>query len=243
MITAVLDPMNNLVLRGSRFWRRFTILDPPGDLPVGPGGVVLTFDDGPVAKGDTTLRLLEVLAAEEVTACFCVIGSLAEKGPLLLEAIHSGGHCLVNHGYHLIPPFFQQTPAIADEIARTDNVIASVTGHAARWFRPPGGLILPRQREFVESLGKLILPLSFFALDTETQSHTAGGLVSRCVKQVENDGRGLVVFHEQKYLNREESAPRHWLPQAVTAFIRRAKAAGMRFTPPDLVENRPEQNH
>jgi hypothetical protein len=116
-----------------------------------------------------------------------------------------------------------------------------VTGQGACWFRPPGGLILRRQREIVEGLGKLILPLSFFALDTETQSHTAEGLVTRCVKQVESDGRGVVVFHEQKFLNREESAPRDWLPQAVTAFIRRAKAAGLRFTPPDLLKTAPNQ--
>ena len=235
--------MKNLLIRGSGFWRHFTILDPPGDLPVSPGGVVLTFDDGPVANGDTTIRLLEVLAAEEVTACFCVIGSLAEKRPLLLQAIHSGGHCIVNHGYQHIPPLFQQSQAIADEIARTDAVIGSVTGHGARWFRPPGGLISQKQRDFVGSIGKHILPLSFFALDTETQSHTAEGLVTRCIKQVSADGRGVVVFHEQKFITREESVPRHWLPQAVTAFIRRVKAAGMRFTPPDFVENRPERNH
>lgn len=235
--------MNNLVIKGSRFWRRFTILDPPCEMPVAPGAVVLTFDDGPVALGDTTLRLLEALAAEDVTACFCVIGSLAEKRPSLLEAIHTGGHCIVNHGYQHIPPLFQRMPTIADEIARTDAVIASVTGHGARWFRPPGGLISQKQREFVGSIGKHILPLSFFALDTETKSHNVEGLVTRSIKQVSADGRGVVVFHEQKFITREESVPQHWLPQAVTAFIRRAKAAGMRFTPPDFVENRLERNH
>jgi peptidoglycan/xylan/chitin deacetylase (PgdA/CDA1 family) len=232
---AVWFPMNNLVLKGSRFWRPFTILDPPGDLPVGQGGVVLTFDDGPVSQGDTTLRLLDVLAAGDVTACFCVIGCLAEKRPSLLEAIHAGGHCLVNHGYRHIPTLFQKRPAIVDEIARTDAVIASVTGHGARWFRPPGGLISRRQREFVESLGKRTLPLGFFALDTETKPHTADALVSRSIRQVMADGRGVVVFHEQQYLNGEEAAPRHWLPQAVAAFIRRAKDAGLRFTSPDPV--------
>jgi peptidoglycan/xylan/chitin deacetylase (PgdA/CDA1 family) len=224
--------MNHLVLRGSRFWRPFAILDPIADLPVGEGEIVLTFDDGPVAQGDITLRLLEVLAAEEVTACFCVIGSIAEKRASLLREVHAGGHCLVNHGYHHIPPMFQQTSSIADEIARTDAVIASVTGGGALWFRPPGGLILGRQRKFVEGLGKLILPLSFFALDTETKSHTAEALVNRCVGQLNADGRGIVVFHEQKFLTREEVAPREWLPQAVTAFIQRAKAAGLRFTAP-----------
>lgn len=227
--------MNNLVLKGSRFWRRFSILDPPCDLPVGPGDVVLTFDDGPVASGDITLLLLEVLAAEKVLACFCVIGSLAEKRPELLEVIHSAGHCLVNHGYHHIPPLFQQTQAIADEITRTDAVIASVTGCGVRWFRPPGGLISQKQRDFVEGLGKHILPLSFFALDTETKSHNAGRLVERSIRQLIADGRGVVVFHEQKFLTREESEPRHWLPQAVTAFIRRAKAAGLHFGTPDFV--------
>jgi len=239
----MLAPMNNLVVRGNRFWRRFTILDPPCDLPVSDRGVVLTFDDGPVAQGDITLRLLETLAKEQVTACFCVIGSLAEKRPKLLEAIHSAGHCIVNHGYQHIPPLFQRMPAIADEIARTDAVIASLTGRGARWFRPPGGLISQRQREFVRSLGKHTLPLSFFALDTETKSHSAEGLVARSIKQVSADGRGVLVFHEQKFLNREESEPRHWLPQAVTEFIRHAKAAGLHFTTPDLVENRPERNH
>lgn len=229
--------MNNLVVRGSRFWRGFTILDPPCDLPVGPRGVVLTFDDGPVALGDTTLRLLEALAAEEVRACFCVIGSLAEKRPSLMEAIHSAGHCIVNHGYQHIPPLFQRMPAIADEIARTDAVIASVTGHGSLWFRPPGGLISQKQRKFVGSLGKLILPLGFFALDTETKAHSAERLVARSINQVSADGRGVVVFHEQKFLTREESAPRHWLPQAVTAFIRRAKAAGLTFVSPSFPEN------
>ncbi|MCL2012853.1 MAG: polysaccharide deacetylase family protein [Cystobacterineae bacterium] len=64
-----------------------------------PGVVVFSFDDGPNAHEDTTLRLLEVLEKHNIRGCFSLFGVNAERHPHLVRRILAGGHRIINHGY------------------------------------------------------------------------------------------------------------------------------------------------
>ena len=84
-------------------------------------------------------RLLDILAAERVTAVFYVSGVLAEQYPDLMRAIVAGGHKLAAHGWsqHIIPAT-QDEAAEKVDIDRCIAVLTETSGTR------PHGWISPR---------------------------------------------------------------------------------------------------
>lgn len=98
--------------------------------------VALTFDDGPSAY---TPAVLDVLAEHEVPATFFVIGEHAAARPSVVERIAREGHAIGNHTWSHEPSALRlvaRTPR--NEIARTQEFVASLTGERPVWFRTPG---------------------------------------------------------------------------------------------------------
>ncbi len=81
-------------------------------------------------------RLLDVLAKAEVTAVFYVSGILAERNPVLMQAIASAGHAIAAHGWgqEIIPA----TQSMEDERADLTRCITAL--HASSGQRPRGWL-------------------------------------------------------------------------------------------------------
>ncbi len=113
--------------------------------------LALTFDDGP-HPGYTT-RLLEILAQHKITATFFVVGEMAEKSPELIRAEQAAGMEIGNHTYHHVS--LPKIPAefVYDEIKACGEVIRSITGQPADWFRPPGGQYDTTVAEASQALG------------------------------------------------------------------------------------------
>ncbi|MHB8919068.1 MAG: polysaccharide deacetylase family protein, partial [Desulfocucumaceae bacterium] len=66
------------------------------------GHVIITFDDGPDPR--YTPRVLDVLKAAGVKACFFVVGEKARRHPDIIRTIVSEGHEIGSHGLrHRIP--------------------------------------------------------------------------------------------------------------------------------------------
>ena len=99
--------------------------------------VYLTFDDGPDPAH--TLRLLQVLKQHQVRATFFVIGSKAEQHGDIMQQIVEAGHSLGNHSYS--HPQFDAIPVRlqAEELARTEQVLAGFDGRRRHAVRPPYG--------------------------------------------------------------------------------------------------------
>lgn len=60
-------------------------------------GVALTFDDGPDPR--YTPRFLEILAQQQIRACFFLVAEKAKNHPELVQMIRNGGHSIGAHGY------------------------------------------------------------------------------------------------------------------------------------------------
>jgi len=103
--------------------------------------VYLTFDDGP--HPEHTPRLLDILAEHHVPATFFLIGSLAEKYPAVVLRIAREGHTVGNHTFHHTRIKKVSVGKLMDEIRRTSNVLADITGRRSRFFRPPYGGLTP----------------------------------------------------------------------------------------------------
>jgi len=100
-------------------------------------GVTLTFDDGP--DPDYTPRLLEILRAENIKACFFLVGEKAEKYPEIVQMIKEQGHQIGSHGYlhrhsWLMSP--RKTMRLWNKSIRT---LQNITGEQPTYIRAPWG--------------------------------------------------------------------------------------------------------
>lgn len=99
--------------------------------------LALTFDDGP--SEDITPRILETLATYNAHATFFVMGRRAKLHPDLLKRIVADGNVIGNHSYS--HPKQVTAAEAAEEIAKTQKLIETATGHTPKLFRPPYGII------------------------------------------------------------------------------------------------------
>ena len=98
--------------------------------------IAFTFDDGP---SENTELLLNGLSERNAKASFFLIGSKAESSPELVKLIYDGGHLIGNHTYSHVDLKKCSKAEAAQEIARTNAVIESITGEKPRFMRPPFG--------------------------------------------------------------------------------------------------------
>ena len=114
--------------------------------------IALTFDDGP---GKYTQELLDGLRERGVKASFFLMGSKVEKRPELVKTMHEDGHLVGCHTWSHID-FLRCTEAeIADEIARTNELIESITGERPQFIRPPYGYYLGTQLNKIDMIAVL----------------------------------------------------------------------------------------
>jgi peptidoglycan-N-acetylglucosamine deacetylase len=104
-----------------------------------PDHVALTFDDGPDPQ--STPQFLDLLARRKITATFFLLGQMLVDAPDVARRMVDEGHEVAIHGWthrnHLrVPP-----GQVYDEMARTHDLITSVTGKRVQWFRPPYGVM------------------------------------------------------------------------------------------------------
>lgn len=93
------------------------------------------WDEFPLRCGDSTRRLLELFARRSVKATFFFLGWIAERLPELVREVHAAGHEVGSHGYdhRLLPDLGQQ--GFAQDLQRTADILASITGERPRAFR------------------------------------------------------------------------------------------------------------
>jgi peptidoglycan/xylan/chitin deacetylase (PgdA/CDA1 family) len=151
----------------------------------------LTFDDGPCPK--TTPYLLDLLAQEEVSATFFVIGAHAEKHPQLLERIAQAGHTVGSHGYsHQALPLMT-TKSMESDLARAKETLQSITGTAPYFFRPPYGVLDARGARCVAEQKMSTVYWSVVAQDWLPIG--TARVVARVNRKLHNNA--LIVLHEK----------------------------------------------
>ncbi|MBB4131169.1 peptidoglycan/xylan/chitin deacetylase (PgdA/CDA1 family) [Xanthomonas campestris] len=104
--------------------------------------VWLTIDDGP---SDDTPAILDLLDAYAAKATFFVVGARAEQRPELVREMVRRGHGIGNHSHsHPQAWFWALGPCrMAQEIGKTQRVLATITGQAPRLYRSVVGMTNP----------------------------------------------------------------------------------------------------
>lgn len=146
---------NHLALTAAGLWPRAALLG-PNLLRLPPqaaarGEVALTIDDGP--DPEVTPGVLALLDEHEARASFFCIGQCVADHPQLAREMVVRGHSIENHSQRHLHRFSLLGPrALRAEIGEAQEVIASATGAAPRFFRAPAGLRNPfLERELVRA--------------------------------------------------------------------------------------------
>ena len=165
-------------------------------LPLEPGEVVLTFDDGPLPP--YTNRVLEVLASQCVKATYFLVGRMAQAYPAMARQVQAAGHTIGTHSQSH-PLTFHKMPLARAEQEINDG-IASVTAalgtadQVAPFFRIPGLLRADQVEDYLASKSIMTWSADFPADDWRRIS--AAEIVRRAMTRLEAHGKGVLLLHD-----------------------------------------------
>lgn len=176
----------------------------------------LTFDDGPTAAmTDPILRVLDRFDAR--ATCF-LVGAQAEDDPERVRRIARAGHTVGSHTFTHPDPWRTSDAALCDELARTTDLLQSLTGQAVRHLRPPYGRFTRAMRRWGREHGQHVvmwdvMPGDFLGMATQSS-------VEQFVVRYARDG-SVVVLHDNPI------AP--MTPAALETVLRYFTERGWRF--------------
>jgi peptidoglycan/xylan/chitin deacetylase (PgdA/CDA1 family) len=182
-----------------------TALDPahrltPGLAGVGrPGGVALTFDDGPDPAG--TPAVLDTLAGLGWRATFFLLASQVRRHPDIARLVVDAGHEVAVHGTvhrnHLA-----RTPAgVRRDLRIAVREITEVTGVRPRWFRPPYGVLSAGTLWAVRDVG--LEPVLWTAWGKDWRAGPPVQVTADVMRTLRD--RGTVLLHDSDCTSRPGS--------------------------------------
>jgi cellulose synthase/poly-beta-1,6-N-acetylglucosamine synthase-like glycosyltransferase/peptidoglycan/xylan/chitin deacetylase (PgdA/CDA1 family) len=185
--------------------------------------VALTFDDGPDPRW--TPQIARVLREAHVPATFFVVGSNAARHPDLIRTLVRDGNELGNHTFsHTSLSSGPQWQRRA-QLALTETTLVGITGHYARFVRPPYSATpdaLSRRDE--HDLARLAGQGYYIALaDFDSEDWQRRGVAS-IVRKASPPGStgGVVMLHDG-------GGDRSQTVAALRELIPRLRARGFRF--------------
>lgn len=123
---------------------QYTVTDKSGntttkfrEIHVVRGSVALTFDDGP--SQTVTPQILDVLAQNNVSATFFIIGFNQQKESIVLREFNEGhtiGYHGTSHDYSIV---YSSLEALMNNFYTLENKVVDLTGHTSKIIRFPGG--------------------------------------------------------------------------------------------------------
>ena len=147
--------------------------------------VYLTFDDGPCAE--TTPTILAILRQHNIKATFFCVGDNILKHPDLFTQIKTEGHQVGNHTMHHSKGFYTNTNDYLNEIDECAELVGN------NLFRPPHGLITPRQNSMLRNKGYKIIQWDVITYDWDDK-HTPDDILN-VVKRYTRPG-SIIVMHD-----------------------------------------------
>lgn len=154
-------------------------------IPTAGREVYITFDDGPCPE--TTPTILDILRQHNVKATFFCVGDNILKHPDLFTQIKAEGHQVGNHTMHHSKGFCTNTNDYLNEIDECAELVGN------NLFRPPHGLITPRQNSMLRNKGYKIIQWDVITYDWDNK-HTPDDILN-VVKRYTRPG-SIIVMHD-----------------------------------------------
>ncbi len=154
--------------------------------------IALTFDAG--ASPAPTPSILKTLAANGLHVTFFLTGKWAEQNPELVRQIRSEGHEIGNHTYSHPDLRKLSDSAILDQLKKTDDIIARITGRECDpLFRPPFGGRDKRVLRVVNEAGYTAIYWSLDSWDAFKKGITSKEITDRVMSRVQ--GGDIILTH------------------------------------------------
>lgn len=84
---------------------------------------------------DNTFRILDLFAEHQVKATFFMLGWVAQRYPLMVKRIVSGGHEIASHGWEHVRVNTQTPVEFRDDIERTRKLLQDLSGEPVLGYR------------------------------------------------------------------------------------------------------------
>ncbi len=171
-----------------------------GQTQSGDPEVIFTFDDGPDAKH--TEKVLDALAAHDVSAVFFVVGWRFQRGDLarsrrLLARMLDEGHIVANHTMTHAQLCGLAPEPLDKEIGQAREILEREAAMPVPWFRTPYGAHCGK---LVEALGRHDLAHFHWDIDPqEWQGKSAKVTAAFVIRQLARlNGRAVILMHDTK---------------------------------------------
>jgi len=169
----------------------------------------LTFDDGPTSC--VTPKVLDILASEQVTATFFVIGKSVEAHPEIVKRAYEEGHYIANHSYsHHNASLYKSKENFVHEIQLTDSAIAKaleIDSYHSYVFRFPNGFMAPLYQKEKKEVVSLLSDINYTYLDwnaltqDSVKKYSPSQLLTNLKQSCQNKGTLVVLMHDTKDVN------------------------------------------
>lgn len=191
MHPALLRPYGQLsyFIRPERLGPNF-MPDVVWQLPNDRNEIFLTFDDGP--HPEFTSQILDILRKHSVNATFFVVGENIASNEDLLQRMVAEGHVVGNHTYNHLGLRHLSLDELKLQVTKTSELVEQVCGVSMKLFRPPMGLIFPKQTKLLKDLGYQVVIGNVYPRDAN------GATESEIGERLEKDVRpgGIVILHD-----------------------------------------------
>jgi peptidoglycan/xylan/chitin deacetylase (PgdA/CDA1 family) len=201
------------------------------EIGIPPSVVILSFDDGPNGRGDTTARLLDILAKYRIRALFALLGENAERYPELVRRIHDEGHIIINHGYSDKWAVDMEEDEFRENLLLGEAAIEAALGKKVEplLYRPQGGFYHREHRQIWSEEGYTLVPGSARAYDAVVSEDEKSKVAREIIEKVREEKGGMVLLHDGRdswrrmenelALEPEGSFNRSWIPEIVEEII------------------------
>lgn len=162
-------------------------------LPLQPGEVVITFDDGP--RRESTPRVLAALAAEGVRASFFMLGQALVQEPALAREVRAAGHTVALHSWAHPNLTEKDEAAQRDDLARGQAAFTQAFGAPAVAYRFPFLAVAQPTLKALREARITVLSADAGAEDW-LPDQTPQMLADRLIKQLEPQRSGIVLLHD-----------------------------------------------
>jgi peptidoglycan-N-acetylglucosamine deacetylase len=196
-----------------------------------PMEVALTYDDGP--NGDTTLRLLDILAEHGTRVTFFLIGNCVRQQPEVARRVAAAGHTIGNHSMTHPMLVWQTAARIREELSGCSAILEDAIGAKVRYFRPPHGARRPVVLRTAWELGMTPVLWNVTGYDwNPISADEIEGNINRGIAAKRSKGRGSnVLLHDGGHLGLGQ--PRMPSLAATAQVLKKVPAGGMRFVTVD----------
>lgn len=187
--------------------------------------IYLTFDAG--YENGNVEKILDILASENVTGAFFILGNLITKNTDLVRRMANEGHTVCNHTNRHKDMTAISAEELKKELDDLEALYKEYTGYEmAKYYRPPEGRFNESSLKYVSDLGYKTVFWSFAYADWDNQKQMSADAAKKKILDNVHNG-AVILLHPTSATNAE----------ILGDVIRELKSQGFRFGTLDELTN------